>query len=89
MNEIIVALIGTVGLVVVAMLQTTRKASKARWEENKADHGFVVDKIDALGKALGASVDRVEETALRTEAKLDQHINDHVTGRLDSKKKVG
>ena len=88
MNEIIVAVIGTLGLVIVAMIQTTKKASKSRWEENKADHSFVVDKIDALGKALGTSIDRVEDTALRTEAKLDQHINDHVTGRLSSRQKA-
>jgi hypothetical protein len=64
------------------MIQTGRKIGKARWEENKADHNFVVEKIDSLGKSLGLSIDRVEDTALRTEVKLDQHINDHVTGRL-------
>jgi len=82
MNEVIVALIGGLSLVIVAMIQANKKVGKARWEENKADHNFVVEKIDSLGKSLGLSIDRVEDTALRTEVKLDQHINDHVTGRL-------
>lgn len=82
MNDVIVAIVGGLSLVTVAMIQTGRKIGKARWEENKADHNFVVEKIDSLGKSLGLSIDRVEDTALRTEVKLDQHINDHVTGRL-------
>lgn len=82
MTEIIVASIGTFGLVVVALIEGGRRASKKRWEDNKADHNFVVDKIEQLGKSLGASIDRVEDTALRTEEKLDLHINDHVTGKL-------
>ena len=57
-------------------------ASERRWAENKEDHNFVVDKIDQLGKSLGRSIDRVEETGIRTESKLDQHINDHATGKL-------
>jgi len=81
-NDVIVAIVGGLSLVTVAMIQTGRKIGKARWEENKADHNFVVEKIDSLGKSLGLSIDRVEDTALRTEVKLDQHINDHVTGRL-------
>jgi hypothetical protein len=82
MNEVIVALIGGLSLVIVAMIQANRKVGKARWAENKEDHNFVVEKIESLGKSLGLSIDRVEDTALRTEVKLDQHINDHVTGRL-------
>lgn len=82
MTEIIVALIGSLGLVAVAYLETERRGSKKRWAENKQDHNFVVDKIEQLGKSLGHSIDRVEETGIRTEAKLDQHINDHATGKL-------
>ena len=88
MNEIIVAVIGGLSLVTVAMIQANRKVGKARWAENKEDHNFVVDKIEQLGKSLGASIDRVEDTAVRTETKLDQHINDHVTGRLGRKEKA-
>lgn len=83
MTEIIVALIGAIGLVAVAYLERGRRESNKRWTQNKEDHNHVVDKIDTLGKSLGKSIDRVEEAAIRTEAKLDQHINDHVTGKLD------
>lgn len=82
MNEIIVAAIGTIGLVSVALIETARRTSNKRWEDNKADHNSVVNKIDELGKSLGRSIDRVEATSIRTEQKLDQHINDHVTGKL-------
>ena len=87
MTEIIVALIGTVGAVAIGFMEHGRRSSKSRWEENKADHNFVVDKIENLGKSLGLSIDRVEDTSLRTEAKLDQHINDHVTGKLNNSRK--
>ena len=82
MEAIIVAAIGTIGAVAVGFMEHGRRSSKSRWEENKADHNYVVDKIEQLGKSLGTSIDRVEDTALRTEVKLDQHINDHVTGKL-------
>jgi hypothetical protein len=83
MTEIIVALIGAIGLVAVAYLERGRRDNNRRWTQNREDHIHVVDKIDTLGKSLGRSIDRVEEAAIRTEEKLDQHINDHVTGRLD------
>ena len=81
MNEVVVALVGGLSLVIVAMIETNRKVGKARWAENKEDHNFVVEKIESLGKTLGLSIDRVENTAIRTEVKLDQHINDHITGK--------
>jgi hypothetical protein len=82
MTEIAVAGIGAISLVLVALIESGRRSNNRRWEDNKADHNFVVDKIEQLGKSLGTSIDRVEDTALRTEGKLDQHINDHVTGKL-------
>jgi hypothetical protein len=82
MEAILVAIIGTVGAVTVAFLESGRRTSKARWEENKNDHNFVVDKIDSLGKSLGRSIDRVEETVVRNETKLDQHIRDHAKGEV-------
>ena len=88
MVEVIVAGIGALALVLVAMIESGRRASNKRWEDNKADHNFVVDKIEQLGKSLGTSIDRVEDTAIRTEEKLDRHINDHVTGRLGRKEKA-
>jgi len=80
MNEIIVSIIGTLGIVIVGFLEHGRRSNKIRWEENKADHNFVVDKIENMGKSLGISIDRVEKGVERTEAKVDQHIRDHAKG---------
>ena len=82
MNEIIVSVIGTLGLIIVGFLEHGRRSTKTRWEENKADHNFVVDKIENLGKSLGISIDRVEKGVERTEAKVDQHIRDHAKGEM-------
>lgn len=82
MTEVIVALIGAVAVVAVGYLEHGRRANNARWEQNSLEHGHVVDKIETIGRSLGISIDRVEETALRTEHKLDQHLNDHLTGKL-------
>jgi NurA-like 5'-3' nuclease len=73
MEAITVALLTVVGAVLVALVEKGRK-------ENKADHGVVSDKLDIIGKSLGRSIDRVEETVIRNEVKLDQHIRDHVKG---------
>lgn len=80
MTEIYVALISTVGLIIIAYIEHGRRSAKKHWEENKEDHNFVVDKIESVAKSLGISIDRVESTALRTEAKVDQHIRDHARG---------
>jgi hypothetical protein len=84
MNEIYVALISTLGLVIVGYFEHGRRATKQHWEENKADHNFVVDKIETVAKGLGISIDRVESTALRTESKIDQHIRDHARGEFEN-----
>jgi hypothetical protein len=75
METIAVALIGLVGAVMVALIEKGRR-------ENKADHSFVVDKIENLGKTLGISIDRVERGVERTETKIDQHIADHARGEF-------
>ena len=73
MEAITVALLTVVGTVLVALVEKGRR-------ENKSDHGAVSDKLDIIGKNLGRSIDRVEETVIRNEVKLDQHIRDHVKG---------
>lgn len=73
MEAITVALIAMVGGVIVALVEKGRR-------ENKTDHGVVSDKLDVIAKSLGKSIDRVEDTGIRTEGKLDQHINDHARG---------
>lgn len=82
MPDIWVAVIGAVGLIAVALIESGRRTNNARWEENKADHNFVVDKIETMGKSLGISIDRVEKGVERTEAKIDEHIRDHAKGDL-------
>jgi hypothetical protein len=73
MEAITVALITVVGAAIVALVEKGRR-------ENKTDHGVVSDKLDVIAKSLGKSIDRVEDTGIRTEGKLDQHINDHARG---------
>ena len=73
MEAITVALISVVGGVLVALVEKGRK-------ENKADHNVVSEKLDLVGKSLGRSIDRIEQTVIRNEEKLDRHINDHARG---------
>ena len=73
MEAITVALITVVGAAIVALIEKGRR-------ENKTDHGVVSNKLDVIAKSLGKSIDRVEDTGIRTEGKLDQHINDHARG---------
>ena len=75
MEAIIVALITVVGAAAIALIEKGRR-------ENKTDHGVVSDKLDLIAKSLGRSIDRVEDTGIRTEGKLDQHINDHAKGSV-------
>jgi hypothetical protein len=64
-------------------------------ERNSAEHselaGLVEKRFTELhekfandltkeAKGLGRSIDRVEETAIRVETKLDEHIGDHARG---------
>lgn len=83
-------------LIPIIMHRKDAKVNNARWETNSEDHGKVMRELGKLGeavegskseisntaKSLGISIDRVEETALRTEKKLDTHIRDHAMGDL-------
>lgn len=82
MTEIIVAAVGVIGLIAVALIEQDRRSSKTMWEENKADHNYVVEKIESLGKNLGRSIDRTNKSVERIEDKLDTHIRDHAVGDL-------
>ena len=82
MEQIYVALIGAVSLIIVAYIEHARRSTNTRWEENKADHNFVVDKLETVAKSLGISIDRVEKGVERTEEKLDGHIRDHALGEF-------
>jgi hypothetical protein len=80
--EIIVSVVGVIGLVAVALIEKDRRLSKTMWEENKADHNHVVEKIELIGKSLGRSIDRTSKSLERVEGKLDTHIRDHAVGDL-------
>jgi hypothetical protein len=80
--EIIVSVVGVIGLIAVALIQRESRAAKAMWEENKTDHNYVVEKIEVLGKSLGRSIDRNASALERVEGKLDTHIRDHAVGDL-------
>lgn len=82
MTEIIVAVVGVIGIVTVALIEKDRRSSKTMWEENKADHNYVVEKIETLGKSLGRSIDKTNNSLERVENKLDTHIRDHAVGDL-------
>jgi hypothetical protein len=80
--EIIVSVVGVIGLIAVALIEKDRRLSKTMWEENKADHNHVVEKIELIGKSLGRSIDRTSKSLERVEEKLDTHIRDHAVGDL-------
>lgn len=80
MEGVLIAVIGLISAVSVALIEKGRRTDAKRWEENKQDHNFVVDKIENLGKSLGISIDRVEKGVERTEKKVDEHIRDHAKG---------
>ena len=84
MAQVYVALISTIGLIIVAYIEHGRRSSNRRWQENKSDHNFVVDKIETVAKSLGISIDRVEKGVERTEEKLVNHIRDHARGEFES-----
>lgn len=80
MEGVFIAVIGLISAISVALIEKGRRTDAKRWEENKQDHNFVVDKIENLGKSLGISIDRVEKGVERTEKKVDEHIRDHAKG---------
>jgi hypothetical protein len=82
MTEVIVTIVGVIGLVTVALIEKDRRSSKTMWEENKIDHNYVVEKIETLGKSLGRSIDKTNKSLDRVEDKLDTHIRDHAVGDL-------
>ena len=88
-QNIIVSVITASSLIAVAYLQFVHRAgrkrgeeAKAEWIQNKADHATVVNMINQVGKSLGRSIDRNNQSLDRVEKKLDGHINDHAKGDL-------
>ncbi len=65
-TPIVVAIIGLVGGVIVALIQQSRK-------ENKHDHNVVADLLHGVHK----DVVKVEKKLDHVENKLDDHIKEH------------
>jgi len=73
MEQVVVGLLGMVGVLLVAMVEWSRRA-------NQRDHALVLKMIQQMGDGLGHSIDRVEKSARHTEEELDTHIADHARG---------
>ena len=73
MEQIVVALLGILGLLIASMVEWSRRT-------NQRDHAMVLRMLQQMGDGLGHSIDRVEQTAIRTEEELDEHIGDHARG---------
>ena len=73
MEQIVVALLGVLGLLIASMVEWSRRS-------NQRDHAMVLRMLEQMGDGLGRSIDRVEQTAIRTEEELDEHIADHARG---------
>ena len=73
MEQIVVALLGVLGLLIASMVEWSRRT-------NQRDHAMVLHMIQQMGEGLGHSIDQVEQTAIRTEEELDGHIADHARG---------
>ena len=76
MEQIVVALLGVLGLLIASMVEWSRRT-------NQRDHAMVLRMLQQMGEGLGHSIDRVEQTAIRTEEELDAHIGDHARGAFN------
>ena len=66
---IVVALISTVGIIVVGLMQLFKKEAREAAVENRQDHAIVQQQLRMIFK----SVNRVDD-------KLDKHLSDHEEG---------
>ena len=76
MEQIVIALLGVLGLLIASMVEWSRRT-------NQRDHAMVLRMLQQMGEGLGHSIDRVEQTAIRTEEELDAHIGDHARGAFN------
>ena len=76
MEQIVIALLGLLGLMIASMVEWSRRT-------NQRDHAMVLKMLQQMGDGLGRSIDRVEQTANRTEEDLDGHIADHARGAFN------
>lgn len=66
---IVVALISTIGVVVVGLMQLFKKEARETAVENRQDHAIVQQQLRMIFK----TVNKVDD-------KLDKHLDDHAEG---------
>lgn len=71
---IIVALISTIGVVIVGLMQLFKKEAREAAIENRQDHAIVQQQLRMIFK----TVNKVDD-------KLDQHLDDHAEGLTNGK----
>jgi len=71
---IIVALISTIGVIIVGLMQLFKKEAREAAIENRQDHAIVQQQLRMIFK----SVNRVDD-------KLDKHLTDHEEGTTNGK----
>lgn len=87
------AAIGSLGLIIVALIQRSRKETKTLKKDTFEEHSYLVKRLELAAHTLGISLDRVEKNLSRQidgveervasiQDRLDEHIRDHATGAL-------
>lgn len=71
---IVVALISTIGVIIVGFMQLFKKEVREAATENRQDHAIVQQQLRMIFK----SVNRVDD-------KLDKHLTDHAEGTTNGK----
>ena len=71
---IIVALISTIGVVIVGLMQLFKKEAREAAIENRQDHAIVQQQLRMIFK----TVNKVDD-------KLDKHLDDHAEGLTNGK----
>jgi len=72
-ENVAVALIGTIGVVIAAMIANLHRDSRLTRQENSEDHARVKSSVDRLTDGI----DRVERKVERIDIKLDEHTTNH------------
>ena len=68
-TTIVVALISTIGIIIVGLMQLFKKEAREAAVENRQDHAIVQQQLRMIFK----TVNKVDD-------KLDKHLDDHAEG---------
>jgi len=88
--EILIASIGALSLIAVAVIERRTRNSDEKWELNANEHEALVNRMEDIGSNLGRSLDRVESNLahhiIRLENKVEQHdqvLFDHLSSHAE------